>query len=143
MRLSSILPACFLRTPPHCLKKKGMFLLLHSERIPFTQFSDMGREPGPDSPPTITQCSPFLGKFVMGVSNGSIETKRTVAGTVARSFSLCLYLSDSTVTPIHTLLGQSSFEASSARRSERLVTIWKVQHLILMTFQCKLIITSK
>ena len=56
-----ILPAVFLRTPPHCLKKNGTPSALHCSRIERTQASFIGLAPGPLSPPTMTQEMPSNG----------------------------------------------------------------------------------
>ncbi len=48
-------PVRSLRTPPHCLKKKGVFCLLPARNTSRTHSIFIGRACGPDSPPTITQ----------------------------------------------------------------------------------------
>src|SRR5262249_6414861 len=48
-------PAFFLFLPPHCLKKNATPARWHWSRISVTQAGSIGRERGPDSPPTITQ----------------------------------------------------------------------------------------
>ena len=63
-RPSSVRPAGFLLTPPHCLKKKHTPASRHWSRISVTQSSSIGREPGPDSPPTIAQSIPVRSRFV-------------------------------------------------------------------------------
>ena len=45
-------------TPPHCLKKNGTSATWHWSRISVTHSRSIGRAPGPDSPPTITQSIP-------------------------------------------------------------------------------------
>src|SRR5271166_1536635 len=54
-RPSRMFPAAFLCTPPHCLRKKGMWWYRHCLWRVFTQYFFIGLAPGPLSPPTISQ----------------------------------------------------------------------------------------
>src|SRR5213596_856202 len=51
-------PALLLRTPPHCLKKKGTFAFSHWSRSDRTHSFFIGLAPAPLSPPTMTQGLP-------------------------------------------------------------------------------------
>ena len=81
VRPSSSLPARFLFTPPHCLKKKGTCCLRQMSRTCAAHSGCIGRAPGPDSPPTITQPMPVRSRSGTGPRRGSSETNRTAAGT--------------------------------------------------------------
>jgi hypothetical protein len=78
-------PADFGVRPPHCLKKNGTPALRHWSRMSRAHSAAIERRPGPLSPPTMTQWIPASGKLGIGPSSGSIERKRTAAGTVLRS----------------------------------------------------------
>ena len=73
VRPSSSRPVCFLKTPPHCLKKNGTAASTQSSRISRTQPVFIGRAPGPDSPPTITQSIPDKSNLGKGPSKGSSD----------------------------------------------------------------------
>ena len=77
VRPSSSRPPRFLFTPPHCLKKKATRAVLHWSRMSVTQSNCIGRAPGPDSPPTITQSIPLRFSFGDGPSNGSSDRNFT------------------------------------------------------------------
>jgi hypothetical protein len=71
VRVSRTRPARDLNTPPHCLKKKGTRARAQRSRISRTQAESIGRAPGPDSPPTITQSMPLRSSFLSDPSRGS------------------------------------------------------------------------
>ena len=58
IRPSSTRPAFFLFVPPHCLKKKATPARRHWSRMSVTHAGSMGRAPGPDSPPRMSQSIP-------------------------------------------------------------------------------------
>ena len=82
---SRILPELFFRTPPHCLKKKATLAARHCLRISLTHSGLMGRDLGPDSPPTTTQEIPCSGKESIGESKGSIDKNLMAAGICLNS----------------------------------------------------------
>ncbi len=73
-------PASFLLTPPHCLKKNGILCFMQLSLIDVTQFSCIGRAPGPLSPPTITQLIFSNDKSLISVIIGSIDKYLICAG---------------------------------------------------------------
>ena len=108
MRPSSSRPAFFLFVPPHCLKKNGTparAALVADRRRPTPR--SIGRAPGPDSPPTITQSMPVeVERAAAGPSSGSSERNRTAR----RTFAQVVDAADgsrafSTLTPIQTFAG--------------------------------------
>lgn len=76
---SSIRPAFFLLTPPHCLKKKATFRAWHWSRMSLTLSAWMGRDLGPDSPPAMTQSMCSRGRLGCGPRRGSSDRNRTEA----------------------------------------------------------------
>jgi hypothetical protein len=80
-------PACFLRTPPHCLKKNGTLARAHCCWISMTHSCANGRAPGPDSPPTITQSICRKSSAGSGPRSGSRE-RNLIRAPVCRSWSL-------------------------------------------------------
>ena len=71
VRPSRTRPACFLFTPPHCLKKNGTSATWQRSRISRTHAGSIKRAPGPDSPPTITQSIPDRLRSGSGPGRGS------------------------------------------------------------------------
>src|SRR2546428_12386933 len=57
-----IFPPDFDVLPPDCLKKKATRSRSHWSRIPRIHSAEIGRWPGPLSPPTITQSIAFNGR---------------------------------------------------------------------------------
>ena len=125
VRPSSSRPAFFLFVPPHCLKKNGTSACAHCSRRSVTQARSIGRDRGPDSPPTIAQSIPSRFSSGNGPSRGSSERNFTSAPVSRRSSMRDRYLSVSTLTPIQMLGAHSSFEFSRASRSARFVSTWK------------------
>src|ERR1035438_3032207 len=82
------LPNNFFRTPPHCLKKNGVLNFSQSFFIFNTHSSFIGRAPGPDSPPTITQSIVFKSKLLVGAIRGSMDKNLTALGTDRKSTRL-------------------------------------------------------
>ncbi len=81
---SRTLPPDFGVLPPHCLKKNGIPATAHCFFISRTHSGLIGRWRGPLSPPTITHWIPSSGRFAIGPRRGSMERKRTAAGTLCR-----------------------------------------------------------
>ena len=81
-------PVLFLFIPPHCLKKNGTPRSRHWLRMSNTQVLSIGRAPGPDSPPTMTQSIDWSGSRFNGPSRGSRERNLTRAAVFRRSLIL-------------------------------------------------------
>src|SRR5208283_4343781 len=89
---SSSRPAFFFLVPPHCLKKKGRPASRHWSRISNTQAGSMGRAPGPDSPPTITQSIPSRLSPGSGPRSGSSDRNLTIAPVPSQDVLLTFHL---------------------------------------------------
>lgn len=102
---SRIRPDFFLFLPPHCLKKNGTLAREHWSRRSTAQEGSIGRDFGPDSPPTITQSIPLRSRSGNGPSNGSSERNLSLAFVLRKSSIREQYFRFSTLTPIHTFAG--------------------------------------
>ena len=100
-RPSKVRPAFFFWTPPHCLKKKGTPLVRHCCRMSLTQTGFNGLAPCPLSPPTMTQAIPCRSSRSIGSSKGSIDRKRTAAGTLLSLSTLHVYRAVSIAVTAH------------------------------------------
>ena len=85
----------------------------------------IGRAPGPDSPPTITQCMPLRSRSGRGPRSGSRDRNFTRAG-VRRRWSILSRHSRcfSTLTPIQMCDCHGIEELNSSSRSARFVSTW-------------------
>ncbi len=134
VRPSRIRPARFFRTPPHCLKKKGIPASRHCACTLRTHPGRIGRAPKPLSPPTITHEVPFRSRVPRSSSRGSIERNSKRAGAACScSIRGRPYLRFSTLAP-HQMCdaraaGRRAVERSARRRAARFVRTWQVCQL--------------
>jgi hypothetical protein len=102
------------RPPAPLLEEKRDFRVRAGVPQLVTHEASTGRAWCPLSPPAISQSTPLRSRLDSGPSSGSAETKRTTAGTWRRSATRRTWSSSSTLTPIHTCLGQGSRGAAAA-----------------------------
>lgn len=121
VRPSRTRPVIALLVPPHCLKKNFTPDLRQRSRIARAHSIFIGRAPGPDSPPTITQSSFDQGNRETGPIKGSTDKNLTFALVLASEVARCATLASSTLVPIQTFFGHSINGFSFKTRSGRLV----------------------
>ena len=117
VRPSSRRPPAFGVRPPHCLKKKAVSASPPSPSARAPSASSIGRWPGPDSPPTISQSIPTRLKETSGPRSGSAEMKRTAAGVARKSSARPTQRLFSIEVPSHTF-GSGSSAQLDARAIE-------------------------